>query len=639
MMSSNEIVNPSSSLEEISLTPENLQSILSLLRKNGLVQTEESLTKEAGHLLKSVNGVDDSQNDEIYLDKVSSEFEGLLDHIHKSPDYLKGDLATLIYPMFVYLFIDMIHDEKISIATTFFDKYKRNVPEWYHDQIYMLSSIKSKIQAQNCEIIQILTSSKFTVRVSKQSMKNIENLMNLFPMLQKIEKERIKIDNYDQGQKHLSTLECELGGYLGQSGTGEKSDKKYKVLYGTLKEDITDSFASDKKRQKMKEGKENKKKDNVTPALDRIPLPALTESMKSDRRAAQKEYQKRCRLSKDQPPSVCMYTFLNGRKGVCSVDITEDSHIVAAGLFDSRIYVTSIADDEMKMIKPISELEELDQDDLIKDEDLYDGSKTSKNFYMYGHSGPVYSVCFSPDKKLLISSSHDNTIRLWCLGLRKNLVVYHTTTPVFQVQFCQRGGYFATACAGNTAMIWSTDRLQPLRIFSEPLSDISCIDYHPNCNYLIGGSDDRYVRVWDILNGSCVKTFGGHKGNITGVKVSPCGRFIASTSSDGALIIWDMGTSKMIAYQSIEASNTMAAISFSRDSEIVAVNSPYHGISFFSMESLRHSNNSSNDATTTDQRLNPKGFHLYSYATKNTPLLGIHFTRRNLVIGLGAFNQ
>ncbi|CEF65732.1 TAF5-like RNA polymerase II p300/CBP-associated factor-associated factor 65 kDa subunit 5L [Strongyloides ratti] len=639
-MSSNEVVSVNPPLDELTLTPENLQSIINLLRKNGLIQTEESLTKEAGHLLKNIGGGDDGQDEEIYLDKVSSEFEGLLDHIQKTPDYLKGDIATLIYPMFVYLFIDMIMDDKANISVTFFEKYKANVPEWYQEQIFTLSRIKSKIQAQNCELVKILCNSKFTVRVSKQCLKNIENLMNLFPMLQKIEKERLKIESYDQGQKHISTLECELGGLLGQSATGEKGDKKYKVLYGTLKEDITDSFASDKKRQKMKEGKENKKKDNIIPAIDRIPLPTLTENMKSDRRAAQKEYQKRCKLGKDQPPTICMYTFLNGRKGVCSVDITEDSQIVGAGLFDSRVYVTSIGDNELKLIKPISELEELDQDDLIKDDDLYDNNHTQKNFYMYGHSAPVYSVNFSPDKKLLLSSSHDNTVRLWCLGIKKNLVVYHTTTPVYQAQFCQRGGYFATACAGNTAMIWSTDRLQPLRIFAEPLSDVTCIDYHPNCSYLIGGSDDRYVRVWDILTGSCVKTFAGHKGSITGVKVSPDGRFIASTSSDGTLIIWDLATSKMIAHQSIESSNSMGAIAFSRDSEVVAVNSPYHGISFYGMEALRHSLlNPSNDTTLVDQRVNPKGFHLYSYATKNTPMLGIHFTRRNLVVGLGAFNQ
>ena len=68
-------------------------------------------------------------------------------------------------------------------------------------------------------------------------------------------------------------------------------------------------------------------------------------------------------------------------------------------------------------------------------------------------------------------------------------------------------------------MLWATDRLQPLRIFADAFSDVTCIDFHPNCNYIVGGSDDRYVRVWDVLSGTCVRTFSGHKGSVRSVKV------------------------------------------------------------------------------------------------------------------------
>lgn len=90
---------------------------------------------------------------------------------------------------------------------------------------------------------------------------------------------------------------------------------------------------------------------------------------------------------------------------------------------------------------------------------------------------------------------------------------------MFQVQFSPRSYYFATGSADGAAMLWTTDRLQPLRIFSDALSDVTCIDFHPNCNYFAGGSDDRYVRVWDVLSGTCVRCFAGHKGSIRGLKV------------------------------------------------------------------------------------------------------------------------
>ncbi|CAJ0577627.1 unnamed protein product, partial [Mesorhabditis spiculigera] len=100
--------------------------------------------------------------------------------------------------------------------------------------------------------------------------------------------------------------------------------------------------------------------------------------------------------------------------------------------------------------------------------------------------------------------------------------------PVWDVRFCSRGYYYCTGGADKTATVWSTDRVHPLRIFPDCYGHVTCIDYHPNCNYIAGGSDDRYVRLWDVLTGTCVRAFGGHKAGIRGIKISPCGRYIVT---------------------------------------------------------------------------------------------------------------
>lgn len=45
---------------------------------------------------------------------------------------------------------------------------------------------------------------------------------------------------------------------------------------------------------------------------------------------------------------------------------------------------------------------------------------------LVGHSGVVYATSIQIDDKLLISASHDTTIRKWSLLTRSCLVVYHS---------------------------------------------------------------------------------------------------------------------------------------------------------------------------------------------------------------------
>lgn len=59
--------------------------------------------------------------------------------------------------------------------------------------------------------------------------------------------------------------------------------------------------------------------------------------------------------------------------------------------------------------------------------------------------------------------------------------------------------------------LWATDHYQPLRIFAGHLADVNCTKFHPNSNYVATGSADRTVRLWDVLNGNCVRIFTGHK--------------------------------------------------------------------------------------------------------------------------------
>ena len=62
----------------------------------------------------------------------------------------------------------------------------------------------------------------------------------------------------------------------------------------------------------------------------------------------------------------------------------------------------------------------------------------------------------------------------------------------------------------------------------------------------MSGSCDRTLRMWSVTEGRCVRLLAGHKGAVTSVQVSPCGRLAASGGEDKRIKIWDLAEGKWI---------------------------------------------------------------------------------------------
>ncbi|GFF43825.1 hypothetical protein IFM46972_07340 [Aspergillus udagawae] len=156
-----------------------------------------------------------------------------------------------------------------------------------------------------------------------------------------------------------------------------------------------------------------------------------------------------------------------------------------------------------------------------------------------GHSGPVCSVAFSPDSQLLVSGSHDNTVRLWDTetGMLQQTLKGHSHI-VRAVAFSPDGRLLASGSCDNTVCIWdiSTGSLQ------KALSDfcwVLSVTFSPDGRILASGLENDLVQLWDLATGTLQHTLRGHSHSVASVAFSPDGQLLASGSHDSTVQLWD----------------------------------------------------------------------------------------------------
>ncbi|KAK6052030.1 LisH, partial [Cooperia oncophora] len=259
-------------LSEKQLTPEVLQILMTFLRKNGLSETEEALSKEANNLL--VMGDDAAAANFPSSEALMSEFDSLIQFVDSSFDFFQAEFQPYVVSDICAFLYQTAHGE---LPREFFKRYCKRIPTPYEELVYKLERIQSAHQAQADTYEKSISGENVLSHQSKQ----LEIPLARTPTIKNIAKDHITIEASDVISKLRSSVESQMGGILGQVS---RNEKRHKMYYGVLKDDVSQTI--EKKKTRGKELKDNKKSQALAPVPDRIPLPPLSEALREERRKA-----------------------------------------------------------------------------------------------------------------------------------------------------------------------------------------------------------------------------------------------------------------------------------------------------------------------------------------------------------------
>ncbi|QDL10663.1 hypothetical protein DP113_24565 [Brasilonema octagenarum UFV-E1] len=182
------------------------------------------------------------------------------------------------------------------------------------------------------------------------------------------------------------------------------------------------------------------------------------------------------------------------------------------------------------------------------------------------HSNTVRAVSFSPDGKTIVSTSWDNTVRLWNLQGQLLETLNGHSSAVIGVSFSPDGKTIASASSDKTVRLWNLQG-QLLKTFNGHSAEVIGVSFSPDGKTIASASWDNTVRLWN-LQGQLLKTFNGHSDGVIGVSFSSDGKTIASASSDKTVRLWNLQGQLLKTLSG--HSDRVYGVSFSPDGKTIA---------------------------------------------------------------------
>jgi WD40 repeat protein len=101
------------------------------------------------------------------------------------------------------------------------------------------------------------------------------------------------------------------------------------------------------------------------------------------------------------------------------------------------------------------------------------------------------------------------------------------------------GRFIVSGSRDRTVKVWDAQSGALLRSLKGHTDFVSAVAVSPDGRFIVSGSWDRTVKVWDAQSGALLRSLKGHTDFVFAVAVSPDGRFIVSGSHDRTVKVWD----------------------------------------------------------------------------------------------------
>ncbi|KIW52704.1 hypothetical protein PV05_08328 [Exophiala xenobiotica] len=157
-------------------------------------------------------------------------------------------------------------------------------------------------------------------------------------------------------------------------------------------------------------------------------------------------------------------------------------------------------------------------------------------------AGQVWAVALSSDGQYLAGTTQDGRVNVWDLNNGKQKIREFETKGSFGlcVDMSPDGRFVASGHESGNIYVFSTATSRLLHSLPGLIKPVRSVQFSPGSTLLAAAGDARIISLYDSTSGEQVANLSGHAAWITSLDWSHTGQYLLSGSLDGKVKVWDV---------------------------------------------------------------------------------------------------